>query len=122
FPNVSGATLLATKSLSGGSDVTLLRLKSLPANRYFLPWTADRSAIAAGTKLYRISHPAPRPFPPQPQYYATSIISSNPPSCDVNTPANAMNLIFSTNDVGGTFIGSSGSPAMLADGRVVGQL
>jgi len=122
FPNVSGATLLATKSLSGGSDVTLLRLKSLPSNRYFLSWTADRSAVSAGTKLYRISHPAPKPFPPQPQYYATSIISTNPPACDINTAANAPNLIYSTNDVGGTFIGSSGSPAMLVDGRVVGQL
>src|SRR5438105_8425909 len=38
----NGATLLTTSSRdSGGSDVTLLRLNSIPANRALLGWTSD---------------------------------------------------------------------------------
>ena len=118
-PHADGATLLATKAVTGGSDVTLLRLSSVPANRYFLGWTADPASVPIGTKLYRVSHPAPAGFGIQPQLYSTSIVTSNVPPCDV---ANNTNLTFSVNDVGGTFRGSSGSPAMLSNAQVVGQL
>jgi len=117
-PKASGATLVVTKDVDSGSDVTLLRLNSLPPNRYFLGWTADRNAVTESTKLYRISHPAPSGFGPQPQQYSTTIVTSTGPRCGLN-PAN---FIFSTNDVGGTYGGSSGSPEMLANGQVVGQL
>jgi hypothetical protein len=117
-PKATGSTLITTKDVDTGSDVTLLRLNTLPTNRYFLGWTADRAAIANGTKLYRISHPAPAGFGPQPQQYSTSIITATGPRCGLNTT----NFIFSMNDIGGTYGGSSGSPAMLGNGQVVGQL
>ncbi|HYU25898.1 MAG TPA: trypsin-like peptidase domain-containing protein, partial [Thermoanaerobaculia bacterium] len=117
-PKASGSTLIVTKDVDTGSDVTLLRLNSLPTNRYFLGWTADRNAIVAGTKLYRVSHPAPPGFGPQPQQYSTSIITSTGPRCGLNTT----NFVYSANDVGGTYGGSSGSPDMLANGQIVGQL
>jgi hypothetical protein len=117
-PKASGSTLLSTKDVDAGSDFTLLRLNSLPANRYFLGWNADRSAIGASTELYRVSHPAPAGFGPQPQQYSTSIITTAGPRCSLDTN----NFIFSVNDVGGTYGGSSGSPAMLSNAQVVGQL
>jgi hypothetical protein len=117
-PKSNGSTLLVTKDVDSGSDVTLLRLNSLPPNRYFLGWNADRSAISVGTKLYRVSHPAPAGFGPQPQQYSTSVITQAGPRCGLDTN----NFIFSVNDIGGTYGGSSGSPAMLASAQVIGQL
>lgn len=117
-PKESGSTLLATKDVDSGSDFTLLRLDSIPANRYFLGWNADRNAIGASTELYRVSHPAPAGYGPQPQQYSTSVITTAGPRCSLDTN----NFIFSINDVGGTYGGSSGSPVMLANGQVVGQL
>jgi hypothetical protein len=117
-PRSSGSTLLATKDLDTGSDVTLLRLNTIPSNRYFLGWTTDRSTVAAGVKIYRISHPAPSGFGPQPQQYSSTLITSTGPRCGLSTT----NFIFSVNDVGGTYGGSSGSPVMLSNGQIVGQL
>jgi hypothetical protein len=48
----NGATLVTT---SATSDVTLLRLASIPAGRWFLGW--DTNPPAVGTVLRRISHP-----------------------------------------------------------------
>lgn len=52
LPHTTGASLLVTSSTS---DVTLLRLSSLPGTRWFLGW--DPNPVPNGTKLYRISHP-----------------------------------------------------------------
>lgn len=117
-PKSSGSTLLVTKDVNSGSDFTLLRLNSLPSNRFFLGWNADRNAITAGVKLYRVSHPAPSGYGPQPQQYSTSVITAAGPRCSLDTN----NFIFSVNDIGGTYGGSSGSPAMLPNAQVVGQL
>jgi lysyl endopeptidase len=117
-PKASGASLLATKSADSGSDVTLLRLNSLPANRFLLGWTNDRTAVQTGMTLYRISHPAPSGFGVQPQQYSTSAVTASGPRCGLV----ASNFVFATNQIGGTYAGSSGAPDLLADGRIAGQL
>src|SRR5262249_9492913 len=116
----NGSTLLATASKdTSGSDVTLLRLNSIPSNRSLLGWNASTSAVPVGTVLYRISHPAPSGFGPQPQEYSTTTMTSPSGTCQ-NLPLSR--FLYSTNLSGGTFGGSSGSAAMLANGQVVGQL
>jgi hypothetical protein len=116
----NGSTLLTTASKdSGGPDVTLLRLNSIPANRALLGWTADTGAVPPGTTLYRVSHPAPEGFGPQPQQYSsTSVV--NPNGTCTNLPTSR--YLYSSNLIGGTYGGSSGSPVMIASGQVVGQL
>jgi len=117
-PKASGASLLATKPADSGSDVTLLRLNSRPANRFLLGWTNDRTTVQTGTTLYRISHPAPSGFGVQPQQYSTSAVTASGPRCGLV----ASNFIFAANQIGGTYGGSSGAPDLLEDGRIVGQL
>jgi len=119
-PSSNGSTLLATASReNSGSDVTLLRLNSIPSNRSLLGWNASSSAVPVGTVLYRISHPAPEGFGPQPQQYSTSTMTSPNGTCQ-NLPLSR--FLYSTNLLGGTYGGSSGSAAVLANGQVVGQL
>ena len=119
-PVSNGATLLTTSSKdSGGSDVTLLRLNSIPSNRALLGWNASTSAVPAGTVVYRVSHPAPDGFGPQPQQYSSTTIATPNGTCQ-NLPLSR--FLYSTNLVGGTYGGSSGSPVMLANAQVVGQL
>jgi len=110
-----GSTLLAT---SATSDFTFVRLNSVPAGRFFLGWTA--AAQGAGTKLYRVSHPFPDSFNvPAPQFYSDATTSTTFGTC-TNRPLS--NYLYSVGGQGGTYGGSSGSPVMLADASVVGQL
>jgi lysyl endopeptidase len=116
----NGSTLLTTASKdSGGPDVTLLRLNSIPSNRLLLGWDPNPASVSPGTTLYRISHPAPEGFGPQPQQYSsTSVV--NPNGTCTNLPTSR--YLYSSNLIGGTYGGSSGSPVMIASGQVVGQL
>lgn len=120
LPTSRGATLLAT---SIDSDFTLLRLNSIPAGRFLLGWNANVSAIADGTQLYRISYPAPDGIV-QTQMYSRRVINALTEECD--SPAGSVwsrpQSIYSSSGIGGTYGGSSGSPALLANGQVVGQL
>ena len=114
LPRSNGATLLATGAAGAQSDFTLLRLNSVPAGRSFLGWNSDPSATSDGTLLYRLSHPDG-----QPQNYVVTRSDSTTLSCDgIPRPA----FLYSDQVVGGTFGGSSGSAAVLANGEVVGQL
>jgi hypothetical protein len=109
----SGGTLLAT---SANSDFTFVRLDSVPAGRTLLGWST--AALANGTTLYRVSHPIP----------GNAILPQSFSQGAVNVPFEACsdaprpNFLYSLPTQGGTFGGSSGSPAMLAGGLVVGQL
>lgn len=110
-----GATLLATSTTS---DFTFVRLNSVPAGRTFLGWTSV--AQGAGTKLYRVSHPFPDSFNlPAAQRYSDATTSTSFGVCP-NRPL--ANYLYSVGGLGGTYGGSSGSPVLLADGTVVGQL
>ncbi|HEX2121101.1 MAG TPA: trypsin-like peptidase domain-containing protein [Thermoanaerobaculia bacterium] len=117
FPRSNGSTLLAT---SASSDFTFVRLNSAPANRLFFGWTT--TAQPNGTKLHRISHPAPEDFGPLPQMYSSTYVDTNIATCSsVGRP----NFVYSrtTGDAeGGVYGGSSGSLAFTAAGQVVGQL
>lgn len=109
LPRSSGATLLMT---SQPSDVTLLRLATLPPNRTFLGW--DARAIAAGTTLFHISHPNAVA-----QRYSTSVVETVTDDCAF---APRPNHIYSLPVIGATDRGSSGAPVLYGTGFVVGQL
>ncbi len=122
LPASHGASLLSTGL---GTDYTLLQLSSLPSGRAFLGWNANTSAVSDGTAVYRLSHPAPAGFP-FPQTYSTSVIHTtgiHQCSDADGRPVNDLNkFLHSVAAVGAPFPGSSGAPAVNADGQVVGQL
>jgi lysyl endopeptidase len=109
----AGSSLLATGA-APASDYTLLRLNNIPAGRSFLGWTADPNATASGTLLYRLSNPMNLP-----QNFVVTRSDPSTPTCDgVPRPS----FLYSDQVQGGSFGGSSGSAAMLANGQVVSQL
>jgi len=109
-----GSTLLATGAAGAQSDFTLLRLNSVPAGRSFLGWSSDPNATPDGTLLYRLSHPLGLA-----QDYVVTTADSTAPVCEgVPRPT----FLYSDFTTGGSFGGSSGSAAILADGEVVAQL
>jgi hypothetical protein len=110
----NGATLLAT-SLS--TDVTLLRLASLPGGRWLMGWTS--TPPAAGTTLRRISHPSTDTGGVFQQVYSTTSVYSGPNTC---AGASRPNFMYSTPLTGGAGPGSSGSPVIIDGGYIVGQL
>jgi len=113
LPRSNGATLLATGAAGPQSDFTLMRLNAVPAGRSFLGWNTDPNATAAGTLLYRLSHPEGLP-----QNYVVTRSDSTTLSCDgIPRPE----FLYSDQVTGGTFAGSSGSAVLLANGEVVGQ-
>jgi hypothetical protein len=112
-PRTTGATLLATSSTS---DFSFLRLNSIPAGRYFLGW--DATPVSGGARLHRLSHPQPLSII-FPQMYSNTNVNTTVSTC---TGYSRANFIYSTAATGGIYGGSSGSPAMLDGGYVVGQL
>jgi hypothetical protein len=116
-PTVNGATWLASSSTS---DFTLVKLNSIPSGRILLGWNANASAVPSGTMLHRISHPVPGEdiFP---QSYSSTLVDTTTGIC---TGFSRTNFIYSTSTggQGGVYGGSSGSPVMLSNGQVVGQL
>jgi len=115
MPKANGSTLLAT---AAENDFTFIRLNSAPAGRGYLGWTT--SAPAAGTKLYRLSHPFPDAYSqPAPQAYSSTLVNTTSGTC-TNRPRGP--YIYSTVSEGGIYGGSSGSPVVIANGQVVGQL
>jgi hypothetical protein len=113
LPRSNGATLLATGE---SSDFTFVRLSSIPSGRTLLGWTTN--ALAAGTVLHRISHPAPD-FDALPQSYSRTTVSTSTGTCSGSPRPQ---YLYALPSQGGTFGGSSGSPVMIQGGIVVGQL
>ncbi|HEX5715311.1 MAG TPA: trypsin-like peptidase domain-containing protein [Thermoanaerobaculia bacterium] len=113
LPRSNGATLLATGE---SSDFTFVRLSSIPSGRAFLGWTTN--ALAAGTVLHRLSHPAPD-FDAFPQSYSRTTVSTSTGTCSGSPRPR---YLYALPVQGGTFGGSSGSPVMIQGGIVVGQL
>jgi len=118
LPRSNGATLIATGE---SSDFTLLRLTSIPSGRVLLGWNANTSAVPNGTTLYRLSHPAP--FDDEyalPQQFSRGMVrTSGVPFC---SDAPRPDFLYSQLNQGGTFGGSSGSPVVLSNLQIVGQL
>ncbi|TNF79755.1 MAG: hypothetical protein EP299_02945 [Acidobacteria bacterium] len=113
-PRSNGSTLLATGSRSSSSDFTLLRLDNLPPDRFLLGWDARSSVISNGKTLHRVSHPEG-----EVQHYSRTHVVTSGPTCE-NVPRSR--FIYSSPEQGGTLPGSSGSPVLLGNGKVVGQL
>ena len=117
FPSTLGSTLLAT---GASSDFTLVQLsQNPPSGAFLLGWTTQDVSTVTGTELYRLSHPAPNGQSLPQQYTRSAIVGSPVGTCAGNPVGN---YIYSTQDVGGTTGGSSGSAICLADGSLVGQL
>lgn len=115
FTRTYGATLLVT---SAATDMTLLRMNSLPGGRWLMGWTTD--TVAPGTLLHRISHPQdPISLGPFRQRYAITSATSQGPTC---TDLPRSHYLYSTRVTGGVGDGSSGAPVVKAGGYIVGQL
>jgi hypothetical protein len=107
-----GSSVVATNR---SGDFTLLQLdQAPPAGSVFLGWNNSPIASSNGAALYRISHPAGAP-----QAYSSHNVDANSPTC---TGWPRGERIYSTDDVGATEGGSSGSPVVNASGEIVGQL
>ncbi|MGB6336091.1 MAG: hypothetical protein WBG96_10825, partial [Thermoanaerobaculia bacterium] len=118
-PRSNGSTLLATGNETSSSDFTLLRLDSLPANRFLMGWDASTSAVSNGKLLHRISHPDGMV-----QHYSRTRVDTSAPLCQTagGTALSRSRFVYSSPEVGDTQGGSSGSVVMLGNGKVVGQL
>jgi hypothetical protein len=111
-PSTLGATIRATSSTS---DYTLLQLaQAAPAGAVHLGWNATAVANSNGTPLYRISHPQGAP-----QGYSEHEVDTARPTCQ-SWPRG--NWLYSSDILGATEGGSSGSPVVNGAGQVVGQL
>lgn len=117
-PRTHGAQWLAS---SANSDFTFIKLNSIPSGRYLLGWDPRASSLTSGTRLYRLSHPVPAStiFP---QMFSTTTIDTTVGQCTGRTRPSYIYSTTTSNDQGGVYGGSSGSPVMLAGGYVVGQL
>lgn len=111
-PSTLGASILATNSTS---DYTLMQLaEPSPAGAVHIGWNATAVANSNGTPLYRISHPQGAP-----QGYSEHVVDTSRPTCSTWPRGN---WIYSSDVLGATEGGSSGSPVVNAAGQVVGQL
>lgn len=123
WPNINGlsrsngSTLLATSS---NTDVTLIRLNSVPAGRSLLGWDSRSSILTENLKLHRVSHPFPDDFNvPAAQAYTRTRLRNSISTCS-SLPR--PRYLYSAFESGGQYGGSSGSPIMIDSGQVVGQL
>jgi hypothetical protein len=112
FPRTLGADVLSTNKTG---DYSLLQLREPPpAGSFFLGWTTQEVAFTDGMELFRISHPQGAP-----QAYSEHVVDTTAVTCS-GWPRG--DWIYSRDVVGATEGGSSGSPVMLLNGQVVGQL
>lgn len=111
-PSTLGASILSTNSTS---DYTLMQLaEPAPSGTVLIGWNATEVANSNGTPLYRISHPQGAP-----QAYSEHVVDTSRPTCR-SWPRGEW--IYSSDVLGATEGGSSGSPVVNGSGQVVGQL
>jgi hypothetical protein len=85
-----------------------------PAGAAFLGWSSTAVANTNGTPLFRLSHPQGAP-----QSYSTHVVDTSRTTCQ-SWPRGSW--IYSSDTLGATEGGSSGSPVVNAAGQIVGQL
>ncbi|MCH7839013.1 MAG: trypsin-like peptidase domain-containing protein [Planctomycetes bacterium] len=112
-PSTLGATVEASNRRG---DFTLLRLNQNPPTTgiVYLGWNSNPVAFTNGAELHRIAHPAGAP-----QAYSKQEVDTSRTTCR-GWPRGER--IYSTNLIGATEGGSSGSPVTNSAGEVVGQL
>jgi len=110
-----GATIL---SHSSTNDHSLLQLSSNPVTAdgtvAYLGWNSSPVAFTSGYNLYRISHPSGAP-----QAYSEHSVDPGAGTC---TTLPRGDFIYSHDTFGATEGGSSGSPVVDGNGRIVGEL
>jgi lysyl endopeptidase len=104
-----GAELLVS---SAATDVALLRMNRIPANRVFLGVALE--PLAGGTPTYRLSHADGAT-----QKYSAGVVHDSGPGC---ASAPRPLFLYSTPTAGAVSMGSSGGPLLVAGLRVAGQL
>lgn len=117
LPRASGASLVAT---GASSDFSLLRLGRIPAGRVLLGWSA--APVGEGTRLYRLSHPVNNTGSGPSiwyQIFGETVVDGSLPQAG-QWPRSR--YIYARQVSGGMSSGSSGSPVLLSNGQVVGQL
>ena len=117
--NNTGETVGSTLKATGSSgDYSLLQLSSAPTTpdgvATYLGWSTTPVYNNANTALYRISHPSGAP-----QAYTEHRVNTDKVTCR-SLPRG--DFIYSTDVVGATEGGSSGSPVVNGSGQIVGQL
>jgi V8-like Glu-specific endopeptidase len=111
-PHTTGATVLAT---GRSGDFTLMELNgNPPSGTIRLGWTNEPIAFTGGADLFRVSNPN---FGPQ--VFSQHDVDATATTCS-GWPRGER--IYSNDVVGATDGGSSGSPVVRSDGKVVGQL
>lgn len=119
LPRSNGSQMLATNP---STDFTFIKLNSIPGGRVLLGWDASSTAVRNGTKLYRISHPFPDDFQvPAIQAFSMTAVNTTTTGCEGQSRPNFIYSSRGANE-GGVYGGSSGSPVLLANGAIVGQL
>ncbi len=111
-PMSSGASVAATNKTG---DYTLLSLDSAPPLGAYMGWDANPVYDVDGYSLQRLSHPQGSP-----QAYSTHSVDTSPPAVCSSWPRGPW--IYSHDVSGATEGGSSGSPVLNSDKKVVGQL
>lgn len=107
-----GASIVASNRTG---DYTLMQLSyALPSGTYALGWNSTPVANSNGTQLHRISHPNGAP-----QAYSEQQVDTGAGVCGT-LPRGS--YIYSTDNLGATEGGSSGSPVVNSAGEIVGQL
>lgn len=106
-----GASIVKTNKTG---DYSLLQLSTTPSGTSFLGWTTDEVAYTNGYALNRVSHPQGAP-----QAYSEHDVDADTGTCS-SWPRGSW--IYSKDTLGATEGGSSGSPVLNSQGKVVGQL
>lgn len=118
YNNVGETVGSTIKASSSNSDVTLLQLSSAPSSPdgvvAYLGWLSTPVANTNNLALYRISHPRGSP-----QAYSEGRVDTSKGTCRTLPRGD---FIYSTDTVGGTEGGSSGSPVVNGSSQIVGQL